>query len=793
MYKTLQFTPIEKSPRIQKLVDGVFAKKPCIEAERAILVTEAYRDNAKLPTELRRAKALEHILKYMPIVIRDHELIVGNTTKQAHAASLFPEFSLSWVVDEFDTLADRNGDPFDISEEVKDQIREILPYWEGRSVSELGLYYMAPETRQAFDMGVFDVGSYTFMGVGMVSADYEGVIKDGLHSVMERTREELSHCDMADPKMVKKRCFLKAVLISCQSVIDFANRFADLAEKQAQSAENGRKEELLKIAEICRRVPEYPARDFYEAIQSLWFIQIVIQIESNGHSISPLRFDQYMYPYYRQDLDSGKLTRESAQELIDCLWVKFNEVNKLRDKNGAKAFGGYPMFQNICVGGQDKHGRDATNELSFACIEATEHLMLPAPSLAVRVWSGTPDELMMKAAECTRLGFGMPAFYNDEVIIPGLLNRGMSIDDARDYGIMGCVEPSKAGKTNGWHGAAFFNMVKPLLYAMNDGKDGEVQIGPHTGKLEDFKSFDEFYRAYEIQMNYFIRLLANAENSADAAHAERGQLPFLSSIMDDCISRGMDISEGGAIYNFTGPQGVGVANVADSLQVIKSLVFDRHEYTLAQIKAAMDDNFGESSREILEAIERVPKYGNDILEVDELAKKVSALYCDEVEKYHNFRGGIFEPGLYPVSANVPMGEITGASPDGRRAGTALAEGISPAAGRDTNGPTAVVNSCSVIDQEKASNGTLLNQKFHPSVLKGRSGLEKLNALIRGYFEEKGMHIQFNVISRETLVEAQKHPENYQNLVVRVAGYSAHFVSLDKGIQDDIINRTEQVM
>lgn len=464
------------------------------------------------------------------------------------------------------------------------------------------------------------------------------------------------------------------------------------------------------------------------------------------------------------------------------------------------------------------------------------HVQLPQPSLSIRVWNGSPEDLLIKAAELTRTGVGLPAYYNDEVIIPALMARGLTLEDARTYNIIGCVEPQKAGKTDGWHDAAFFNMCRPFEFALHDGRDGDVQVGPHTGDAAQFTTFEEVYEAYQKQMNYFIRLLVNADNAIDVAHAERTPLPFLSSMVEDCISEGKSVQEGGAVYNFTGPQGFGVANMADSLYTIKKLVFEEKRFTMAELIEAVDHNFGhgverhmaekvvakvsaalaqqgktmsEAEKEamkaslmadrpeaakykkILDAIEELPKFGNDVPEVDYFAREVAYTYTKPIEKYENPRGGRYQAGLYPVSANVPLGAQTGALPDGRFANMPVADGVSPTAGRDTHGPTAAANSVSKLDHYIASNGTLYNQKFHPSALAGRTGLHNFVALIRTYFDKKGSHMQFNVVSKETLLDAQKNPEKYKHLVVRVAGYSALFTTLSKSLQDDIINRTEQ--
>ena len=583
-------------------------------------------------------------------------------------------------------------------------------------------------------------------------------------------------------------------------------------------------------------MPENGASGFYEACQSFWFVQQLLQMESSGHSISPGRFDQYMYPYFKKDYDAGKITLEFAQELLDCIWIKLNDLNKCRDAASAEGFAGYSLFQNLIVGGQNEEGLDVTNELSYMCLEASMHVQLPQPSLSIRVWNGSPEDLLIKAAELTRTGVGLPAYYNEEVIIPALMARGLTLEDARTYNIIGCVEPQKAGKTDGWHDAAFFNMCRPFEFALHDGRDGDVQVGPHTGDAAQFTTFEEVYEAYQKQMNYFIRLLVNADNAIDVAHAERTPLPFLSSMVEDCISEGKSVQEGGAVYNFTGPQGFGVANMADSLYTIKKLVFEEKRFTMAELIEAVDHNFGhgverhmaekvvakvsaalaqqgktmsEAEKEamkaslmadrpeaakykkILDAIEELPKFGNDVPEVDYFAREVAYTYTKPIEKYENPRGGRYQAGLYPVSANVPLGAQTGALPDGRFANMPVADGVSPTAGRDTHGPTAAANSVSKLDHYIASNGTLYNQKFHPSALAGRTGLHNFVALIRTYFDKKGSHMQFNVVSKETLLDAQKNPEKYKHLVVRVAGYSALFTTLSKSLQDDIINRTEQ--
>ncbi|MBR3942403.1 MAG: glycyl radical protein, partial [Clostridia bacterium] len=768
------------------------------------------------------------------------ELIVGCNCVARRGCQTFPEFSNKWLEAEFDTIATRSADAFYISDETAEKLREVHKYWQGRTTSELATSYMTPETLNAIEHNIFTVGNYFYNGIGHVNVDYKKVLEIGYKGIYAYAKAERDKCRISDGDYQTRHSFLTAVMESCEAAIIFAMRYAFEARKMAAECNNSkRREELLKIAEVCEKVPANGAESFYEACQSFWFVQLLVQTESSGHSVSPGRFDQYMYPYYIKDIENGKLTREQAQELIDCVWVKLNSLNKVRDALSAEGFAGYSMFQNLVVGGQDVHGRDATNDLSFMCISASMHTNLPQPSLSMRVWNGTPHDLLIKAAELTKTGIGLPAYYNDEVIIPALISRGLALEDARDYCVIGCVEPQKGGKTDGWHDAAFFNMCRPLELVFSNGVDKGVQIGPRTGSISEFDTYDKFFDAYKKQMEYAIELMVNADNAVDAAHMERCPLPFLSSMIEDCIGRGKSAQEGGALYNFTGPQGFGIANVADALYAVKELVYETKEVSLQEYADALKNNFGmpysdayaqkltvevvqkivdegydinESQvaeifvqiranemdsdkknfyQNLLTKIKALPKFGNDIDEVDLLGREVAYTYTKPVEKYKNPRGGRYHAGLYPVSANVPLGLQTGATPDGRLAGTPIADGVSPTAGCDVNGPTASANSVAKLDHGIASNGTLFNMKFHPSALKGASGITGFISLIRAYFDQKGMHVQFNVVSRETLRDAQRNPENYKNLVVRVAGYSALFTTLSKSLQDDIINRTEQ--
>ena len=823
-------TDIPKSSRIPKLIKALYAKMPVIESARAKLITESYKATEGQPVITRRAEAFAHILRNIPIIIRDNELIVGSST------IAFPEFSYQWLEDELDTVATRTADPFYIAEETKAELREVHKYWKGKTSSELATSYMAPEAIKAIEHNIFTPGNYFYNGVGHVTVKYEEVLAIGYKGIIDKARAELEKCQVGDGNYAKKSHFLNAVIVSCQAVIEYAERYAELASQMAAECTDPVR---LQISENCSRVPANGATSFYEACQSFWFVQQLLQVESSGHSISPGRFDQYMYPYYKADIDKGVITREAAQELLDCIWVKLNDLNKVRDAASAEGFAGYSLFQNLIVGGQDKYGNDVTNDLSVMCILASMHVHLPMPSLSIRVWNGSPHELLIKAAELTRTGIGLPAYYNDEVIIPALQNRGLTLEDAREYNIIGCVEPQKAGKTDGWHDAAFFNMCRPLELVFSNGMDKGELVGIQTGDVTKMTTFEEFFDAYKKQMEYCISLMVNADNAIDVAHAERVPLPYESCMVDDCLSRGLSVQEGGAVYNFTGPQGFGIANMADSLYAIRKLVYEDKKVSMEEYKQALAWNYDkgldqqsvsdmsemilkgmqdagmavntDTAKAVLQTVMRlkptedqlrrfteihhmideVPKFGNAIDDVDYFARDVAYTYSRPLQKYMNPRGGHYQAGLYPVSANVPLGGQTGATPDGRYAHTPVADGVSPSAGKDVKGPTAAATSVSRLDHFIVSNGTLFNQKFHPSALAGREGLEKFVALIRTFFDQKGMHMQFNVVDRETLLDAQKHPENYAHLVVRVAGYSALFTTLSRSLQDDIIRRTEQ--
>ncbi|MBU9856690.1 glycyl radical diol dehydratase GrpM [Rahnella bonaserana] len=835
--------------RVVRLKNMILHAKPYVESERAVLATQAYKENEQLPAIMRRARVVEKIFNELPVTIRPDELIVGAVTINPRSTEICPEFSYDWVEKEFNTMEHRVADPFIIPKKTADDLHEAFKYWPGKTTSSLAASYMSEGTKESMASGVFTVGNYFYGGVGHVSVDYGKILKIGFRGIINLVTRQLEALDRSEPGYIKKEQFYNAVIISYQAAINFAHRYAQEATRLAQLESNPtRKRELEQIAQNCTRVPENGASNFWEACQTFWFLQSMLQIESSGHSISPGRFDQYMYPYLAADTS---ISKEFAQELVDCCWIKLNDINKTRDEISAQAFAGYAVFQNLCVGGQTEDGRDATNPLTYMCMEATAHVRLPQPSFSIRVWQGTPDEFLFRACELVRMGLGVPAMYNDEVIIPALQNRGVSLHDARDYCIIGCVEPQAPHRTEGWHDAAFFNVAKVLEITLNNGRVGSKQLGPVTGEMTGYASIDDFFTAFKKQMAHFVHQLVEACNSVDIAHGERCPLPFLSALVDDCIGRGKSLQDGGAIYNFTGPQAFGIADTGDSVYAIQKQVFEDRKLSMTELKNALDANFGHDignaphatggksslgEQEIHEMVKRIisqhgsldpaaiknevyrqlasstsaapagnnprfeeirhilensPCFGNDIDEVDLVARKCALIYCQEVEKYTNPRGGQFQAGIYPVSANVLFGKDVAALPDGRMAKEPLADGVSPRQGKDTQGPTAAANSVAKLDHFIASNGTLYNQKFLPSSLAGEQGLRHFSGLVRNYFDKKGMHVQFNVIDRNTLIEAQNNPQQHQDLVVRVAGYSAQFVVLAKEVQDDIISRTEQ--
>jgi len=807
------FSPFERINRLRK----EFLDTPhTIDEKRAVIWTETMKGNVEKPYIVRCAEAFREVLKNVPIRINEN-LVLGDPAAPPRSAPVFPEFSYDWFIEEFDSAPfnKRDGDRFEYTKEVEDTLKSLQPYWKNNTVHDLAKSMMSDEELKgeaAYGKGLFLPGNYFFGGVGHCSPRFELLLNNGWKGVREKVERKMAELDLSLPENIKKNNFYRAELISLDAITTYTQRYAELArELAAGTKDEQRKAELLQCADACEWIAENPPRTFHEALQMAWFITVAILIEGNGHSIAYGRFDQYMYPYYQQDLRDGTASKEYMQELIECFWLKVCELTKIRDAGSTGAFGGVEVGgPSLTLGGVTSGGEDATNELSFMGIDALAHLRLQAPWITTRHHFNQPNEWWLKCTKVAKMGFGLPSFFNDEVIIPSMTNRGRSIEDARDYNALGCVEPDAGGREYGWHDACFFNMNKVFELAINNGKcmtcnekcarydicvGAGSQLGAKTGSLADFKSFDEVMDAYDTQMKYWVDRLVAFLNMEDIAHQTRKPLPYLSLLIEDCIDKGIDVTAGGAKYNFTGPQGVGTGNVADGLSAIKQLVFDEKKVSGAEFLDALKKDWeGYEALYALVNSSKVHHYGNDDPYADDLARFAALSYCKHLEKRPTAHGGIFQPGLYPVSANIPAGAMQGATPDGRKVGEPVADGVSAVhtlrGSHDVSGPTAVVKSVSALDHSIASNGTLLNMKFTPSTLMGEVGDENFINMMKVYFRRKGLHNQINVISRDVLEDAVKNPALYKGLIVRVAGYSAFFTELDPSLQQDLINRTE---
>lgn len=761
------------SKRIQALKDELFKEKRQISLERAKLYTESWKTTEGEPVIIRRAKALANILNKVEIAIKEGELLVGDRTVKPRAGVVSPEMSPYWILEELDVFSTRPQDRFEISEEDKEYFKkELYPYWKGRSLKDYCNENIPPHIKDTVNNRIIALNQ-TDKGQGHIIPDYTVVLKNGLGGMIDKIKKKLEDN--------KDNNFYRASLITLEASRDYILRHAALAKKMAEKeTEPLRKKELEEISRISYKISTEKPESFYEALQLFWYISVILQHESNASSISPGRFDQYMYPYFKKSLEDG-VDIEFIKELLRALYIKFNTIVALRSTESARYFAGFPIGYTIVLGGVDEKGRASVNELSYIMLEILGDIRLPQPNLSIRVNENTPREFLMKAAEIIRIGTGMPQVFNDEANILAYVNRGVSLQDARDYAVVGCVELSIPGKTYGLHDIALFNLLKVMEVTLKENKKG-------------LEKFDDLLEAIKNNISRYVKDMVDGSNIVDMAHRECAPTPFLSNFVQGCIEKGLDVAEGGAVYNFSGVQGIGGPNLSDSLYIIKKAVFEEKKLTLEKLVEILERNW--EGNEILRQkfINKYHKYGNDIDEVDYLGSDILSYYCREVEKYKNIRGGIFQPGSYTVSAHIPLGEAVGATPDGRMAGEQLADGgLSPMVGRDRKGPTAVLKSVSKLDNCLTSNGSLLNVKFSPSTLEGEEGLKKLVGYIQAFSRLKIQHVQFNVVSAETLREAQKHPERYKNLVVRVAGYSAIFVELDRAIQNDIINRTEHVL
>lgn len=796
----------ELTPRMRAFREEMLDERPYIDAERAVLATQAYRAHQNQPNVMKRALMLEKILDNMTIYIEDKTLIVGNQATKNRNAPIFPEYTMEFVLNELDTFEKRDGDVFYITEETKQQLRDLAPFWENNNLRARGEALLPDEVQVYMETGLFGMEGKLNAGDAHLAVNYERVLSVGLAGYEERVRACRAALDLTDPDAIDKNVFYKAVLVVIAAVRRFAGRYAALAREMAEAEKDeARAAELRRIAETCERVPYEPARSFREAVQSVWFIQLILQIESNGHSLSYGRFDQYMFPYYQADIASDAITRDEALELLTCLWIKTLSVNKVRSQAHTFSSAGSPMYQNVTIGGQTTDKRDAVNDLSFLVLQSVAQTRLTQPNLTVRYHAGLNKEFYDECIEVMKLGFGMPALNNDEVIIPSFIKWGVAEEDAYNYSAIGCVETAVPGKW-GYRctGMSYVNFPRMLLCVMNDGVDVTTgkRFAKGYGSFRDMKSYDELMEAWDKTIREITRASVIVENAIDKASERDVPDVLCSALTDDCIGRGKTIKEGGAVYDFISGLQVGIANMADSLAAIKKLVFDERRITPAELADALESDFagekGEQIRQML--VNDAPKYGNDDDSVDQLVVDAYQSYIDEIAKYPNTRhgrgpiGGIRYAGTSSISANVGQGMGTMATPDGRHAHEPLAEGCSPAHNADTHGPTAVFKSVSKLPTEKITGGVLLNQKMAPTMLASERNKQKLEMLISAFFDRlHGYHVQYNIVSRETLLDAQAHPERHKDLIVRVAGYSAFFNVLSRATQDDIIARTEQTL
>lgn len=790
--------------RMKEFREEVLDEKPYIDAQRAILATLAYKENLNQPRVMVRAKMLEKVLDNMSIYIEDKSLLAGNQATKNRNAPIFPEYTMEFVMNELDQFEKRDGDIFYITEKTKEQLREIAPFWQNNNLRARGEALLPEEVRVFMETGVFGMEGKLNAGDAHLAVNYERILKDGLRGYEKRVKEYKAALDLTNPDNVDKYCFYNAVLIVLKAVRNFANRYSVLAKDLAEKELNQeRKNELLEISRICSKVPYEPAETFKEAVQSVWFIQLILQIESNGHSLSYGRFDQYMYPYYDRDIKNGTIKESEALELLTCLWIKTLTINKVRSQAHTLSSAGSPMYQNVTIAGQTTDKKDAVNDLSFLVLKSVAQTRLTQPNLTVRYHKNINKRFLDECVEVMRLGFGMPALNNDEIIIPSFMDWQVKEEDAYNYSAIGCVETAVPGKW-GYRctGMSYINFPRMLLCTMNNGVDltSNKRFTKGYGYFTEMESYEELLKAWDKTIREITRYSVIVENVIDKA-SERDVPDILcSALTDDCIARGKTIKEGGAVYDFISGLQVGIANMADCLAAIKKLVYEEKKITRQELwDAILDDFSSPENKKIQEMLIReAPKYGNDDDYVDQLIVEAYDSYIDEIERYPNTRynrgpiGGIRYAGTSSISANVGQGMSTMATPDGRNAFEPLAEGCSPAHNSDKNGPTAVFKSVSKLRTNKITGGVLLNQKMTPQMLSTEENRQKLELLIKTFFNRlHGYHVQYNIVSKETLIDAQKHPEKHKDLIVRVAGYSAFFNVLSKKTQDDIIGRTEQ--
>jgi len=773
----------EQKNRIEVLKTRMLEQPRYVSIEQALIITKTYQEHETDSKQVKRAWSLYNALTQIEIGIEPEELIVGNRTKGVRYGVVFPESGISWVDREFETIPTRPQDKFLVHPEDIETFRKVIvPYWKGKSLEDIVHQRIGDEISEISKVVKIN---QTDHAQGHICPNVKEWLELGPAGVIAKAEKNLVGANASQQE------FYRCVILVMQGVQKFMQRYADLLEEKADSYPKYTAS-MRELAKICQNLQNRPAQSFHEALQSTWFLFVVLHMESNASSFSPGRLDQILYPYYQKDLAEKKMDDDQALEMIECLWLKFNEIVYLRNKNSAKYFAGFPIGFNVAVGGQDENGNDASNALSHLLIQAQEDIGLPQPNLSVRLFEHTDQALLTHAVKCVSKGSGMPQFFNDKAIVSPLMDLGISKQDALNYAIVGCVELTTHGNNLGWSDAAMFNMNKVLELTLNHGKcllTGK-QMGPDLGSLSTYASFSDLEAAYQKMMDYFIEKMIPCCEGVEKAHIDCLPTPFLSAVIDDCMDKGMDVTAGGAHYNLSGIQMIQVANLADSLAAIKELVYDKKKVDASHLEKALQNNFvgDEVLRQML--LHRVPKYGNDVAWVDELGAKWALYFREQLRKYKNYRNGPYHTGMYTVSAHVPMGQNVGASADGRFAQDPLADGgLSAVYGRDIQGPTAVLKSVSKMDNSCTTNGGLLNMKFLPDFFKTEAGITKFCNFLRAFVDLEVPHIQFNVVSKENLLDAQKHPDLYRSLTVRVAGYTAYFTELAGDLQNEIIART----
>ncbi len=779
----LMSLPLEREISLCK--QKIMGEERVVSVDQALSITRSYKENPQDPVILKRARAFALSLEEIPIRIDPEERLVGNRTPGIRSGVIFPEAGLSWLEREFDTLDTRDQDKFEKTERERSALFDLLlPFWKGRTLEDYIDKEKGEEIKEISKVVKINQKDHA---QGHIAPDCVTWLKSGPAGLasIARTAMNSSRGD--------KRNFYEAAAISLEGALAFIKRYARLAEELSRQQESAKRADSLReIGRICRKLAAGVPETFHEALQALWFLFVLLQAESNASSFSPGRMDQYLYPYLRKDLDSGVLTLQEAQLLLEHLWLGFNKIVYLRNSEGARYFAGFPIGFNAVVGGKDEKGEDASNLLSWMCLKAQEHIGLPQPNLSVRLHKESPDDFVDYCSYVIGKGSGMPQIFNDESIIPALENVGISHQDALNYAVVGCVELTTPGNNLGWSDAAMFNLVKALELTLNNGicLQTGTQVGLPLGTLEDYESFDMLEQAFRKQIDYFIDRMIGICDFVDRAHARVLPSPFLSSVIDNCLEKGLDVTSGGALYNLSGIQLIQVANVADSLAVIRQMVFEEKSLSPGDLMDALRHNWLGREKLRQQVLHKVPKYGNDVPWVDQLGNSYVRYFADRLKEFKNARGGPYHTGLYTVSAHVPMGKNVGASADGRYAGTPLADGgISAMYGRDEKGPTALLRSVSRISSLPASNGTLLNMKFLPEFFRSREDRRKFSAMLKSFVRLKIHHVQFNVVRKEDLLAAQENPENYRGLTIRVAGYTAYFTELARDLQDEIIART----